>query len=88
MKFSPQKVDFEIEYENGEKGIITFNPYDKKFYDNLEKLPDKIFKSIEKIDFRENANEFVSTGDKILSDISNGNITSVKELSSKEKKKY
>ena len=35
-------LDFEIEFKNGDKGILSFNPNDFMFYDELAKLESKM----------------------------------------------
>lgn len=35
-------LDFEIEFKNGDKGILSFNPNDIMFYDELAKLESKM----------------------------------------------
>jgi hypothetical protein len=35
-------LDFEIEFKNGDKGVLSFNPNDIMFYDELAKLESKM----------------------------------------------
>ena len=58
MVLSTGKVAFTIEFDNGDKQNIYFNPNDKKIMDRIKSFESEVNKKIQALDFKKYENQF------------------------------
>ncbi len=58
MKLSTGKVAFPIEFDNGDKAVIYFNPNDRGIQDRIQGFEESIEKRIKEIDLEKYKNRF------------------------------
>ena len=65
MKISTGKVGFPIEFDNGDKAVIYFNPNDRSIQQRIQEFEEKIEKRIKEIDLEKYKSKF--GGDEVTS---------------------
>lgn len=70
MKLSTGKVAFPIEFDNGDKAVIYFNPNDRGIQERIQNFENTIEKRIKEIDF-EKYKQMLNDGSNINIDIDN-----------------
>ena len=58
MKLSTGKVAFPIEFDNGDKAVIYFNPHDRGIHERMQNFETAIEKRINEIDFEKYKSKF------------------------------
>lgn len=71
MKLSTGKVAFPIEFDNGDKQCIYFNPNDKNIRERIDKFEESINQRISRIDIEKYKTRFGANTNLDLTDIEN-----------------